>query len=125
MSVFGILSWLASATLAGYSNIVGPNVERKVSQAGAVANGLLGALHGELEALIIRVGVVAYDALAHLVRVEKTVNQVTSEVESCGVRGDVVAVAAHSRQRHLDRVGKLADHGLIGTVLAAPVASPA
>lgn len=72
---------LSRAAVIWQGNVKGVDVEGKVLERVGVADGLGGVVDGELEALLVVVGVVLDDALAHAGHVEEAVDQVRGKVE--------------------------------------------
>jgi hypothetical protein len=79
----------------------------------------------ELEAFVVRVGVVPDSALADGRHVEEAVDEVASKVEAERALDDRVAVRAEAAERLARGEAEVADDGLVGRVGAAPVAGPA
>lgn len=102
------------------------DLESKVLQGVAVADGKSGILCGHLDdtRVLGLVAVVLNDALADLGDVKKSVEEVRCPVEVCGTVGNIIAEHAQSAQRTADLVGEIADDSLGGGIGSTPVTGP-
>lgn len=116
---------LSRASIIGQGNIKGVYVKSEILQRVRVSRSLGRVVNGELEAVLVVVGVVLHDALAHAGHVEEAVDQIRRKVEAQRALRDSIAVPAHAIESLARLVGERADDGFFGRVLSAPVAAPA
>lgn len=108
-----------------HSNIKRIRLQRKVLQRLRVMRGLRPIALGQVNHLLVAIGIVLDPTLPDSRHMVQPVQQIRGPE---GIRlgaGDGVALCTHGEQRAALEVAELADDGFVGAVLAAPVAAPA
>lgn len=120
-----VLHDFARAAIIGQGNIKGVYIESEILQRMRVPRSLGRVVNGQLEAVLVVVGVVLHDTLAHARHVVKAVDKIGRKVEAQSALRDSIAVPAHAIERLARLVGERADDGLLGRILSTPVTTPA
>lgn len=115
----------ARAAVIGQGNIKGIYIKSEILQRVCVSRSLKRVVNGQLEAVLVVVGVVLHDALAHAGHVKEAVDKVGRKVKAQSALRDGIAVPAHAVERLARLVGERADDGLLGRILSTPVTTPA
>lgn len=104
---------------------MGVDLQSKVLEGVAVPNrpARVGLRHAD-NTRVLAGGVVLDDTLANARNVQESVEQVRCPVEVSGTVGDIVAKTTQALERTAELIRQIADHGLGGSVRAAPVSSP-
>jgi hypothetical protein len=122
----GDLAVVARAADTRNGNVVSVDLKSEVLEGVGVANSLSRVTFSKSQhtRVLISAAVVLNDTLTNLGNVKKAVKEIGSPVEVGGAVRNIVSEHAHSLEGTAELVGKVADYGLRGSVLAAPVSSP-
>jgi hypothetical protein len=121
----GVLRGLTCTPNARVANHKPIRIQRKPLQVVGVANHMCRIGLCKLQRLVVlAMCEVVNDQFRDLWHMEEPVDKIGGKEDVGGRGGNLVAQRTHLRQRAADTVRHLADNGLLGGILAAPVSGP-